>query len=201
MPDHVGFMIPNLNTILIKKIETLIGNDGEILAGKMPKRMSRVFSIQLFLQLTTNEENEPIRLVLKPDKQFGFCIPPGTYVIKRILFIDNDDNVDEGVDFPALFVNVEANHTNYLGDLFLDTHKKELNNPINIAYKIVSRPQGAFAAGMMGGMIGGAIHGAAIASQGIIGEHKLFITSSENFEPKGKNPPKTNLLQVQTEQK
>lgn len=178
------------------KIQVLIGNEGQVLAGKIPERMSKAFSIQLSLYSTTQPQDKPIDLMLKPNEQFGFCVPPDNYVIKKILFIDGQKNIDEGVNFPDLTLRVLPNQSNYIGHLLLNAQKNGLKNPIIIPYKIVSRPKSSSNAAFWGGMLGTMIHSAVMASKGIIGEHKLYIGSFQKFESKGKNPLKKSVLQV-----
>ena len=190
------FYDPEPKRFDFKDIVTLIGNDGEIIYGTIPQKYSKAYSLELFLSSLSNPEKKPVTLNLQPNQRFAFCVPPDNYNITRILFKDKKNNIDEAIDYPELVLNIKDGCSNYIGHLMLNPKSSKLENPIILPYKILSRPTQSSTAGILGGAIGGALHAAAMASKGIIGEHKLFIGSDNNFTSEGSMPQKNNLINV-----
>lgn len=79
----------------------------------------------------------------------------------------------------------------------MDFNDFEESKTIFIPYKILTRPQGGAAAGVLGGAIEGALHGSAISSKGAIGTHGLNIKVDEKFNKDGSGPQKVNLIQIE----
>lgn len=127
-----------------KKIEALIGDNGEVLHGTIPPVYSRAYALELHLVPLYKPEPEPINVTMEPNKQFGFCVPPGDYSIDAIMFRnDYQKMVDEGIGFPKLTISVEEGRSNYIGDLYLDCRDFEQSKAVAIPYKISHRPSEA----------------------------------------------------------
>jgi hypothetical protein len=181
------------------QIITFIDKKGSIIAGSLPDKLSQAISLRLFLKSNTKPDTRAIKLTCNPNQRFAFCVPPDLYTIEMIHFIDEKENIDAGVDYPKLMVEIKNNHSNYIGHLFLDPKSSKLLNPIIIPYKIYSRPEQASTASLLGGFIGGAIHLAAMEAKGVIGEHKLFIGYDQSFKPKGKQPLVDSIIHIENE--
>ena len=177
-------------------VETLIGEKGELVYGKIPKKYSRAWSIDLHIVNLETPDQKPMKLSLKQNQRFSYCLPAGKYFVKEILFIDKYNNIDCGVDYPKLIFEVKPNCSNYIGDIYLDFDNINEGEMILIPYKIVSRPQGAVAAGFLGGAIGGALYGLAISSKGVIGIHRVIIKENKDFVPELKGPMNISLIKI-----
>ena len=95
----------------------------------------------------------------------------------------------------------EADFSNYIGDLFLDYNPYKDNiDTLIVPYKAINRPMGRekmlFMFGAVGGAIAGAIHGAKMNSKDILGVHRIYIRSNDNFITKGKYPKKENIIKI-----
>ncbi len=177
-----------------KDVKTLIGHKGEILYGQLPKNATVSWGLQLSLIPRKNRDQKPLKLELKPNESFGFCLQPGTYFIKDVYFIDKHKNMDKAVDFPDLFIHVKRNASNYIGDIYLDPLEYNPEKEIVLPYKIHSRPRDAFNAGFLGGLVGGALHAASISAKGIIGQHSIIVKENKNFRQKGYKTKNVSLL-------
>jgi hypothetical protein len=193
------------------KIEALIDENGEVARGSIPVMYSRAYALELQLRPKDDPEAGSITLQLKPNERFGFCVPPGNYVVSKMQFKnDYRKMVDEGVDIPNLTILVEQNKSNYIGDLYLDCGDENLHVPIVIPYKIVHRAggpedfdMGTAVAGALGGAVGAGIYGAVKDAstgfrdpKGIVGEHRLFIDKKNDFAVDGKSPQTDNIIVV-----
>jgi hypothetical protein len=197
-PKREGpFYDPEPRHFKFQEIEALIGNDGEIIYGVIPRIYSKSFDLELHLSPANASDKTIVKVKLKPNQRFAYCVKAGEYTVGEIFFIDQKKNTDRAVDFPKLTIKIEDNKSNYIGHLILNPQNTQLKNPIILPYKIVSRPEQATAAGILGGAIGGALHGMAMASKGIIGEHKLFIGMDKDFQPQGTMPLKSSILNVE----
>jgi hypothetical protein len=187
-PDREGaFYDPKPEFYAFDRVEAFIDQNGKIVAGAIPPKFSKALSLELHLRAKNAPEAKPFKMLLKPNQQFGFCTPAGSYEISAIRFIDKEGNIDLGVDYPKIEIHVEKNLSNYIGHWWLGDPQTAVSDSMVIPYKIGARPHGAAMAGFLGGAIGGAIYGAALASKGVVGEYKLYFTAGKNFRPLGKN--------------
>lgn len=174
------------------KTEALIGEDGKILHGSVPDEHSRAFALELLLISTDSPQAEMIRLLLKPNKRFGFCVPPGNYRVTQCLFRnDYREIIDRGVNIPGLTISVKENRSNYIGDIYMDCGDTEQQDLIIIPYKIEHRPSSAARDAMFGWAVGGVI-GIAVAAymqtdlpKDCIGAHALYVVDKEDFKTQG----------------
>ncbi len=177
-----------------KDVKTLIGHKGEVLYGQLPKDATVSWGLQLSLVPRKNRDQKSLKLELKPNEPFGYCLQPGIYFVKEVYFIDKHKNMDKAVDFPDLFIHVEKNTSNYVGDIYLDPLEINQEEEIALPYKIHSRPKDAFNAGFLGGLVGGALYAASISAKGIIGQHSIIVKEDKDFRHKGYNSKNVSLL-------
>lgn len=202
-PKGEGYIAePDPEYFKFKNIEALIDENGEVAYGIIPDQFSRAYALELHLTPRDDPESKPIKLVLEPNKQFGFCVPPGNYIVSEIQFRnDYQKMVDEGVDIPRLEVRVEENHSNYIGDIYMDCGDLRREDPIAIPYKIKHRPSEAmndFIAGAAAGAIGAGLAAASGSSpalpKGVIGIHTIYIEENDEFAMKGKSTKINNII-------
>ncbi len=194
-PEREGaFYDPKPEFYRFDRIEAFIDQNGRVVAGAIPQKLSKEISLELHLKPSHAAEAKPFKLKLKPNELFGFCIPHGVYNVNAIRFVDKEGNVDIGVNYPELEIRIEKGCSNYIGHLLLGHSKMAAKDSVLIPLKIGSRPKGAVTAGLLGGAIGGALYGASLAAKGIIGEHKLYLGAMENYRIKGKRPVKYNMI-------
>ncbi len=194
-PEREGaFYDPKPEFHRFDRIEAFIDQNGRVVAGAIPSKLSKKISLELYLKPGHDAKAKPFKLTLKPNEPFGFCIPHGVYNLNAIRFIDKEGNVDIGVNYPALEIQIDKNRSNYVGHLLLGHSKMTAKDSVLIPLKVGPRPKGAMAAGLLGGAIGGALYGASLAAKGIIGEHKLYLGAMENYKTKTKSPVKYNMI-------
>jgi len=179
-------------------VELFVDEKGNIVVGTMPKKLTSTHSLELYLSDINKPGTKPFKMLLKPNGQFGYCIPSGTYEITEIRFIDKASNVDAGVNYPKLILSVKENHANYLGKLYLNINQPELSDSIIIPYKLLSRSN-AWRAGYFGGILGSTAV-AASTPAGIIGERKLLIVDDTNTDIQLLSKSKFNFLKIQIAQ-
>jgi len=194
-PDREGVLYdPKAEFFAFDRIEAFIDQNGRIVAGAIPNKLSKTISLELHLKAQSAPQAKPYKLTLKANEPFGYCIPSGIYEVSAIHFIDKNGNVDIGVGYPTLEIQIIKGHSNYIGHLLLGHSQMAARDSVLIPFKIGARPYGAAAAGFLGGAIGGALHAASNAAKGIIGEHLLYFGAASKYPPKGKGPIKYNLL-------
>lgn len=194
-----------------KDIEALIDDDGEVVYGTIPDMYSRSYALELHMTSKDTTESKSLKLLLKPNRRFGFCVPAGDYIVSKIQF-KNDYNgiIDEGVDIPCFSVSVVENKSNYIGDIYMDCGEDDLEDPIVIQYKMARRRDGVSDSRerddtvLVGVLFGGIAAGIYEASKdekplykdprGIVGEHKLFIKNNDEFSVKGVSPRIDNII-------
>ncbi len=180
-----------------KEIETVVDSEGKAIAGKFPAKLITIWHIELHLKNLDNPEVPVSIIETEPNKPFGFCIPPGSYAIKEIRFIDDHSNIDINADSLNISLKIQASRVNYIGDIYLDSQPPEnlSADSLTIPYKIHSRPEGQAMAGVLGGAIGGMLYAADLNAMGIIGEHTLwFVNNMDHFEKKGETSIIQNIL-------
>lgn len=185
--------------ISFDKIKMLIGENGELIYGKIPDEYSEALSLEIRLVQDYVSDKEQMQLVLKPNAKFSFCLNAGTYTVKEINFVDYKGNKSEVENFHNIKIFVSDKCSNYLGDLYLGFDDLIAPNTVSIPYKFIKKPNHSYLTmGAMYGAIGGAISGAmsALATKEVKGEHKFTVKFDESFKKEGKWPLKVNLLQV-----
>ncbi len=155
----------------------MIDSNKQLIYGKIPKKFYRVLNIQMILEPENQPEVKPSRILLKADEQFGFCVPPGTYQVKAVTFIDKDGNSDYVVDLPKLKLTIKENAANYIGDLYLNYCPEGIQ--VQDTLILPTKMGGRIAAG-------GLLFVIASELQGIIAIPRLFATFNDNFNKKGK---------------
>jgi len=175
------------------KIVALIDSSRRVILGQIPEKYIDGWQLILWVKNIYLKNTVPIRLILHPNKRFGFCMVPGLYHIEKIQFTNKKGIIDEGMEIPNMFFNVEKGKANYIGDLYLDP--KEFNQDvIGISYKNVYRPKEVFWVGVAGGLVGSAFYSAYKAAKGADGVHFLLIKNREQFRPLVKRELKPNLI-------
>ena len=192
------------------EIEALIDENGKLLYGTIPEKYSRSYALELHLISQDTTKSESVKLLLKPNRRFGFCVPAGNYIVSKLQF-KNDymGIIDEGVDIPEFRISVAENKSNYIGDIYLDCGKGDLNDPVLIQYKIARRRDGdreGYDTVLVGGLFGGVAAGLYEVSKdrkpipkdprGIVGKRKLFIEKNDDFVVKGVNPQMDNIVDI-----
>jgi hypothetical protein len=177
------------------KVATFIDEEGRVIAGTLPQKLTTTYSMELFPFDSTKANKKPYKMVLKPNQEFGYCIPEGNYLVVQILFVDKKGNVDVGIGFPKLSVLVEANHANRIGTLFLNLADSTVTDSLIVPYKILSRPNEAAMMGFLGGAVGGALHAASISKK-IRGKHRIYFATDDVMDQQGRLPKRNNCLTV-----
>ena len=194
-PDREGvFYDPKPEFFPFTLLEAFIDQNGRVIAGAIPAKLSKAISLEVHLKAKNVSETKPYKLLLKPNESFGYCIPSGVYHVSAIRFVDKEGNVDIGVNYPILEIQIEKGRSNYIGHLLLGHSPIAVRDSVLIPFKIGSRPRGAMAAGILGGAIGGALHAASLAAKGVVGEHKLYLGAVTNHSARGKSPTKYSLI-------
>ncbi|MDD5529486.1 MAG: hypothetical protein PHX21_05590 [bacterium] len=195
-PDKEGaFYDPKPHYYLFNEIETFIDETGKVISGAIPNEYSQTLSIAISLKSTVNPKLKTISLLLNPNKDFGFCIPAGTYSISEISFIDKNKNIDCGVHYPEILITIDENCSNYIGNLFLYPEDSIIKkDSILIPIKHLIRQEGAQLSFFLGGALAEGAYLVYLNAKGIIGEQKLYINSDTTFKNKCKSPIKNNPL-------
>jgi hypothetical protein len=153
----------------------------KVIHGELPKEYTRIWALELHVRPVDQPKARTLRMSFKPNERFGYCVPPGVYEVKRILFVTRDGDKDEGVQFPELRLSVQENHSNYIGDLYLNAAGSDTSRAISIPYKVLARPNQGAALGAMFGPAGGVLHAVAKATAGTA-THALYVENRSPFK-------------------
>lgn len=175
-------------------IVAAIGQNRQVIFGRLPQRYGDTWVIELHLQHTDTPTSKPLRMILNPNERFGFCLPAGEYQVKEIFFSDHKKNVDRGVEYPDLRLTATPNTSTYIGDIYLDYAPPSDSTAIVIPYKITARPDDSGLALVLGGFIGVTIYEVSLALKGVAGVHVLQIRDDLGFTTTGTYPQKRQLL-------
>ena len=210
-PEHFPF----------KRVAALIGENGDVVYGRVPESCSKAYTLELHLRLADSPKAEVIKLSLKPNAQFAFCVPPGTYEVSDMRFINEQLKIVDGaVEPPRVRVVIEEGFSNYIGDWYMNCGPSP-SDSIKVAYKIIRRPSE-----IMSEMAAAAVLGAvaptstsiirqavidqttqAVASslvagaplpKGAVGQHRFSIIGRDSYPKKGVGPIKVNIAAVRT---
>ncbi|MBL7014367.1 MAG: hypothetical protein ISR83_08100 [Candidatus Marinimicrobia bacterium] len=180
----------------IDDILTLVDGNKNILYGEQIPSLVTTTELILNIRRVNDLNAKGIRLEFKPNSQFGFCLKPGLYEVKNLVFkYYPTNNLDRGVDYPSLFIQVDGNTSNYIGDIYLNP-PDSLGATIKIPYKILDRPEVSGVVGATGGAVGGLLLAVANELAGVIGTHTLSFRDN-TIITKGISSNKTNLIQIQ----
>jgi hypothetical protein len=136
-------------------------------------------------------EAKPHILSMKTNERFSYCIRPGTYAVKKIIFSSSRDYVDETVNLPRTVLQVTDGCANYLGDLFLDHQAPGGPNVYSLPFKVRNRPEAITAAQF--GLVGALLYAA--SNKNKPGVHTLLVKINDEYSPESKLPLKNSPLQ------
>jgi hypothetical protein len=175
-----------------EQIVWLVDKDNKVVFGSLPKDDAPGKGIAWEMRLEMANRDEPKAeetiIVLKPNEWFSYCIDPGYYTVKKLLFSSGGNYQDQADPIPALTLQVDSNIVNYAGDMYLDARPDSLPNVHRITTNIINRP------GNMGAMFG--LIGALVseALKGAPPVHTLSIEMDSTFKPSKQGRWKTSLL-------
>jgi len=191
-PDKESpFYDPEEKFFPFTEIEMLINEKGELVYGQIPKIYSKSWSMFFHIVSMEKPEQKPMVMEFEQNHKFSFCLPEGNYLVKQILFMDKNGNIDIGKDFPGLVFKVNANQANYLGDIYLDIDDENKDKYIivpyimgrrNSAFPIYPISSGVFSAALEGAIVG-IIESVIYKSKGAIGAHLIVIKQESNYVP------------------
>ena len=169
-----------------------VNKNREVVYGKIPKDYSTGFwNLDIYFVSANQTEMKPFRLSMKTNERFSYCLDPGKYVIKKIIFATSKQYVDETANIPLITFEVAKGHANYLGDLYLDFEMPGKPNVCALPFKAKDRP-GAHSAAMFG-LVGALLYAA--SNDNKEGIHTLMIMLNDKFVSVTKSPVKISPLQ------
>jgi hypothetical protein len=151
-------------------IQCAIDSTGDIVYGELPERFTNVWNMEVELIREDGPSDKPIKLVLNPNERFSYCINPGSYAVRQIVFNSNRRYVDQGVSLPPMSVVVRENASNYIGDLYLN-FASELDSSVCLI-KAEAKYRPGYGVMMNFGLIGGIAE--ALGREGLQG-HTLQV--------------------------
>ncbi len=163
-----------------KEIDALINSNNKLIFGKIPEKYLDECEIKLILLNHSDPDSQLYKIVLEPNEHFGFCLDPGKYQIKYILFKNEHEFIDEAVNFDTLFIDVQEKFNNYLGDLYLDNPDIE-GNKIIIPYKNRYNPV-AMSGGVAFGVVGAIMGGLSADYVNLKSVHEITVVHNPNFK-------------------
>ena len=175
-------------------IAALIDEHGRVAYGTLDERYAGLSKLQLELCNISQWNADPLLIDLVANRRFEFCLPPGRYLVNKIIFHYRNHDQDRGIDFEHLFFDVQEHTANYLGDWYLDDCRAQSENIIFIPSKIHSRPNEEFMMGLLFGVIGGLIYHAICTKDGATSVHILDIRDDPGFQTIGSLPKKNSFL-------
>jgi hypothetical protein len=165
------------------RIFSLIGEDGNILAGEYPDEEYGT-SHFLFLIQEIDSEGKIGGIVLEPGEPFSYCADPGEYQLQSIIWERNNGDSDitaDNVEFSNSFI-IEKNTANYLGNLYVN-HIEDRVEAERIVYpmKELSRPDRS--TGLVVGFgLTGALFNEIAKDRGIVSMLEFQIVNNEEYE-------------------
>jgi hypothetical protein len=166
-------------------LDTLIAavdTSGRAFYGKIPDKYLCGVRMTIELEELAHPERDKLFMELSPGQSFSYCMEPGEYRIKQIVWEDEEKNVMEGIGFPEITFNIDPGKVNYFGDIYIDKNQPDDPGVINIPYKSWNRDN-ASAMGALFGVIGSAAYSLSYDMSDAEDIKVMDIRIDENFLP------------------
>jgi hypothetical protein len=181
------------------QLMTVINEEGNVVYGSVPKKFSHALALNVYLEpaygSAYSSSSQPYILHLEPNAPFAFCMPGGVYKVSSILFYDNSNNIERGVDYSQIRITIDGGRSNYIGDLFLNYTKPEIadstrvRDGVSIPYTSLTGSESA-----PGGLLNAAV---ALEKRGnVAGKRDLWIGVNDAYTAKCKSSLKTNVAAI-----
>ncbi len=160
----------------------VVDTTGKAVYGEVPGK----FLLGMHMNIELEDINHPNRTMLimelDPDHSFSYCMQPGEYRIKQIIWENDKKDVMEGIDMPDITFTIDSGKVNYLGEMYIDKDKPGCPGTLSIPFKSWNRDNAA-AAGWMFGIAGSLVYGLANSLEGAEAVKVISLETDENFRP------------------
>lgn len=105
-----------------KEIVLLMDSSKTILYGAIPEEYNNFWTYDWCL-IPESAPSSPIHLKMKSNQPFSYCLEPGNYTVRNIIFINNriENYSDISLNASMISFGVKKNLNNYIGDIHYDT--------------------------------------------------------------------------------
>jgi hypothetical protein len=195
-----------------KQIVALVDSAGRVILGELPEEYSTAMKLIFQFKRADSLAGPPARPAVKstprspspkppsfaaellPNKKFGFCLPPGTYEVSRILLVDSELGTSEAVDPPQFSFVVEENHATYIGDIYANFEGLNLGRCYSVEFSREGHYADPARDMAYSGLLGALVRGGTEAPES--GEHNLEIVDDSTFVAASKLEVNRSLLSV-----
>ena len=140
------------------KIEWAVDSTGTVIYGKLPDRKGEnlIWDVELEMVNDAMPEAHHILVNLEANMPFSYCLAPGSYTVKKIVYREGAENEEVTDSVPSMRLTLAPNVINYVGDIYLDSRADSLPNVASLSTKIVRRS--GYMIGMQFGLIGALVY-------------------------------------------
>lgn len=160
----------------------VVDTSGKTVYGKVPDKYLLGMHMNIELEDTNHHDRTMLIMELDPDRPFCYCMQPGDYRVKQIIWENEKKDVMEGVDMPDITFTIDSGRVNYLGDMYIDKNKPGDAGTLSIPYKSWNRDNEA-AAGWMFGLAGSLVYSLANSLEGAENVKVISLETDEKFKP------------------
>ncbi len=166
----------------IDTLLAIVDSSGKVVYGEVPEKYILDMHMTIELEDINNPDRTMLNMELDPDHSFAYCMEPGEYRIKQIIWENDRKDVIEGMDLPVITFTVESGKVNYLGEIYIDKNKPGDPGTVSIPYKSWNRDNAA-AAGWMFGLAGSLVYSLTNSLEGVENVKVISLETDENFIP------------------
>ena len=159
-----------------------VDTTGKAFYGEVPGKFLAGMHMNIELNDVNNPQRTKLIMELEPDHSFAYCMQPGEYRVKEIIWENENKDVLEGVDMPEITLTIDSGKVNYLGEIYIDTKKPGEPGTLSIPYKSWNRDNAA-AAGWLFGLAGSVVYSLTNSLGGAEAVKVIDLDTDENFTP------------------
>ena len=194
-PDKEGpFYNPPELLYAYDEIIFAIDENLRILHGELPEGHTTIWNMEFVIVPAEKPNAKPIRLPLKANERFSYCLEPGHYTVKSFVFKNKKGYVDNGFVVQSMEFDVERGKLNYIGDLYLNYEPYDHPDVYLIPYKVHYRPSHTYLATTFG-LVGSLLSETVL--KGAAGVHALSVKVAPEFSSELKLPIKVTPVQFE----
>ena len=160
----------------------VVDTTGKAVYGEVPGKYLLGMHMNIELEDINHPKRTMLNLELDPDHSFSYCMQPGEYKIKQIIWENDKKDVMEGIDMPDITFTIDSGKVNYLGDMYIDKDKPGDPGTLSIPFKSWNRDNAA-AAGWMFGLAGSLVYSLANSLEGAENVKVISLETNEKFTP------------------